>query len=212
MVEIAGTGIFVYCATFSFALSALSSDLLFIRFCLTLGFLFLVLNSLHLYASHGSYLTFPMTANTKFIDIPLLINYDAMCFEFIHLYSSCPWRTSSETLRSHRKGIVSILSITLWGLTPLQFQHILKHGGFVEYPPHHEIPACQTTLYLVLEGKVECRAKYNKQIFGRAFIKRSGEFFDIKLFNFFYPLVSTTPSSTPKRWHERNCLPGPRKG
>ena len=70
-------------------------------------------------------------------------------------------------------------------MTPLQFHCILKNGSFLELPPHTEVPNCRSTLYLVLKGKVSCIAKYKGNVFGKSFIRRSGEFFDIKLFNLF---------------------------
>ena len=128
-----------------------------------------------------------MTADTKVIDVPLLINMVLcalnlfICIRFV--LDERPRKRYNPTDRALFRYFQSRC-----GVTPLQFQHIVKHGSFVEYPPHHEIPACRTTLYLVLEGKVECRARYNKEIFGKTFMKRSGEFFDIKLFNFFLPV------------------------
>lgn len=71
------------------------------------------------------------------------------------------------------------------GLTGLHFQDILANGSFLELPPQTSVPDCASTLYLVLEGKVTCKAKFRGNIFGETFVKRSGEFFDIKLFNLF---------------------------
>eukprot|EP00934_Nitzschia_sp_Nitz4_P004448 Nitzschia sp. Nitz4//scaffold207_size38617//12358//13326//NITZ4_007675-RA/size38617-processed-gene-0.31-mRNA-1//1//CDS//3329541605//4438//frame0 len=71
------------------------------------------------------------------------------------------------------------------GLTPLQFQEILNHGEFIEFPAGAPIPACGCYLYLVLAGVVECRAQNKPNQPEYSFIKRSGQFFDIKLFNLF---------------------------
>ncbi|KAL3904061.1 MAG: hypothetical protein SGILL_010212 [Bacillariaceae sp.] len=70
-------------------------------------------------------------------------------------------------------------------MTPLQFKHVLKNGEFVEFPANTKIPKTGSTLYLILEGTVECKARFDGDVFGHSFVKRSGEFFDVKLFNLF---------------------------
>jgi hypothetical protein len=71
------------------------------------------------------------------------------------------------------------------GTTPLQFQCILQNGSFVTLPAQTVVPDTQCTLYLVCQGQVQCEAKFHDEAGAKSFFKRSGQFFDIKLFNLF---------------------------
>ena len=184
MARIADTSPYVYLATFFFVLSACSSDLLFLRFSLTFGFLFLVLASLTGHATDGSFTDMPLADGI--VDLTMLVNivlFGLNCFICARLIGDeCPRQTLSEQEQALFRFFQSRC-----GLTQLQFQSILDHGHFLELPAHTAVPDCQSgcTLYLVLQGKVSCHAKFNNNLFGKTFVKRSGQFFDIKLFNLF---------------------------
>jgi hypothetical protein len=72
------------------------------------------------------------------------------------------------------------------GVNRLQFDEILKQGQFLELDSDQEVPHVESTLYLVLEGVVECQTRFGGPEDGYdTFLKRSGQFFDIRLFNLF---------------------------
>jgi len=181
-VTIADTSPYLYLATFFFASSALSSDLLFIRLALACGFLFLILSSLSGYSKDGSFDNMPITDGV--VDIPMFVN---MILFLLHAFI-CARLLDDERPRARfndRERALFRFFQSRCGLTPLQFQQILRNGQFVELPAHTPVPDCHCTLYLVCEGKVHCRAKFHGDIFGKSFVTRSGQFFDIKLFNLF---------------------------
>jgi hypothetical protein len=182
MAEIAQISPYIYLATFFFALSAISSDLLFIRISLMGGFLFLVLASLSGQSSDGSFHDIPLA--NGMIDIPMFVN---MVLFFINLTIVLRLISDEQQhgkLTPEEEALFRFFQARS-GMTPLQFQHVLQNGEFVEFPPDSNVPKCASTLYLVMEGQVSCKAKFQGDFFSHNFIKRSGEFFDIKLFNIF---------------------------
>jgi hypothetical protein len=180
MAEIAKLSPYIYLATLFFALSAISSDLLFIRVSLSGGFLFLVLASISGYKSNGSFEYVPLS--NGIIDIPMFVNMILFCinsFIVIRLV---------RDERPHGKLTVEEESLFRFfharsGMSSLQFQHVLKNGEFVEFPPDTDVPKCASTLYLVVEGKISCNTQIRGDSVIHTFFKLSGEFFDIKLFN-----------------------------
>lgn len=184
MVEVAQISPFLYCSTAFFACSAISSDLLFIRFSLAGGFLFLILASLSGQSSDGSFSEMPLSDGI--LDIPVFVNMilfslnSYICLRLIR--DERPFYTKS--LSDEEMALFRFFQ-SRCGLTGLQFQHILANGEFLELPANTSVPNCASTLYLVLEGTVTCKAKFQGNVFGDTFVKRSGEFFDLKMFNLF---------------------------
>lgn len=184
MVGIAQISPYLYCSTTFFACSAISSDLLFIRFSLTGGFLFLILASLSGQSSDGRFTDIPLADGI--IDIPMFVNMILFSLNlFICMRLMQDERPFySKTLNEEEMALFRFFQ-SRCGVTPLQFKEILTNGQFLQLPANTDVPKCGSTLYLVLEGKVSCKAKFQGNIFGENFVKRSGEFFDIKLFNLF---------------------------
>lgn len=185
MVKVAVTSPYVYLATFCFAFSACTSDLLFIRFSLTLGFLSLVLASMSGYSADGSFTTIPLLTEgildvTMFVNAILFALNAFICIRLIKDERPCNIQSLTEEEMALYRFFHSRCGVTL-----LQFQEIRKHGQFLELPAHTNVPECKRVLYLVLEGKVVCEAKFPGNTCGKTFLKRSGQFFDIKLFNLF---------------------------
>ena len=184
MPEVAEISPFLYCSTAFFACSAISYDLLFIRFSLTGGFLFLILASLSGHSPDASFSNIPLAEGI--IDVTMLVNMILfslnlyICLRLIH--DERPFYTNS--LNDDEMALFRFFQ-SRCGLSPLQFEQILTNGEFLELPPNTAVPNCASTLYLILEGKVSCKAKFQGDIIGETFVKRSGEFFDIKLFNLF---------------------------
>lgn len=184
MGEIAQISPYIYCSTTFFACSAISSDLLFIRFSLTGGFLFLTLASLSGHSPDGSFQSIPLSEGI--FDIPMFVNMILLllnlfiCLRLIQ--DERPFYTRS--LNEEEMALFRFFH-SRCGLTGLHFQAILANGTFLELPPNTTVPHCSSTLYMVLEGKVSCKAKVRGDVFGETFFKRSGEFFDILLFNLF---------------------------
>ncbi|KAG7354067.1 NAD dependent epimerase/dehydratase family protein [Nitzschia inconspicua] len=180
MAEIASISPFIYVATFFFVLSAISSDLLFIRISLTGGFLFLVLASLSGQNSSGSFDYIPLSDGI--IDIPMFVNMALFCLNFTIVLRLIRDEQPHGKLTPDEEALFRFFQ-SRSGMTPLQFQYVLQNGEFVEFPPNTVVPKCASTLYLVIEGKVICKTTGNCS--NHTFFKRSGEFFDIKLFNLF---------------------------
>lgn len=151
---------------------------------LTGGFFFLILASLSGYSSNGSFADMPMADGIY--ELPLFVNMILFVLNFyicVRLIGDeRPFYISS--LNEEEMALYRFFQ-SRCGLGPLQFKEILSNGKFVELPAGTEVPHCSSTLYLVLEGKVSCKARLQDKFFGRTFEKRSGEFFDIKLFNLF---------------------------
>lgn len=180
---IADTSPYLYLATFFFALSALSSDLLFIRLALTCGFFFLVLSALSGFSKNGSFKNLPLADGT--IDVPMFINLVLFLLNaFICARLLRDEQGPNKHWNEQERALFRFFQARC-NVTPLEFQSILQNGRFVALPPHTEVPHTQDTLYLVCEGKVQCKAKFHHEFFGKSFVKRSGQFFDIKLFNLF---------------------------
>lgn len=182
MAEIAEVSPYLYLATMFFAVSAISSDLLFIRIALTGGFLFLVLASLSGFSSDGSFSEIPLSDGV--IDITMFVNMILCCLNMFIVLRLIDDERPHRKLNEEEMALFRFFQ-SRSGVTPLQFQSILENGEFLELSANAEVPKCSSTLYLVLEGKVSCRAKFSGEVFGHTFFKRSGEFFDIKLFNLF---------------------------
>jgi hypothetical protein len=185
MVQVAVTSPYAYLATFCFAFSACTSDLLSIRLTLTHGFLFLVLATMSGYSADGSFTTTPLYTD-GILDVTMLVNailFSLNAFICIRLIQDeRPYNVQSLT---EEEMALFRFFHSRCGVTLLQFRDIRKHGQFLELPAHTEVPDCQRVLYLVLEGKIACEAKFPGNTFGKKFLKRSGQFFDIKLFNLF---------------------------
>lgn len=184
MGEIAQISPYIYCSATFFTCSAISSDLLFIRFSLTGGFFFLILASLSGHSSDGSFSNIPLSDGIY--DIPMFVNMLLFSLNFYIcmrlIRDERPFY--SKSLNEEEIALFRFFQ-SRCGLTALQFKEILSNGQFLELPPNTAVPNCASSLYLVLEGKVSCKAKFQGNVFGESFVKRSGEFFDIKLFNLF---------------------------
>lgn len=193
MVTVADTSPYLYLATSCFALAALSSDLLFIRLALTFGFLFLVLASLSGQSQNGSFDTDTMPLAQGVVDVTMLVNF-LLCLLNVYV--------CVRLVRDDQEHALFHYFAARCGTTPLQFQCILQNGYFVTLPAQTVVPHTPCTLYLVCQGLVQCDAKYhpsssaqgeqdnnnNNNTGGgpaKSFFKRSGQFFDIKLFNLF---------------------------
>lgn len=181
MATIAPTSPYVYMATAFFVLSACSSDLLFIRSSLSFGFLGLVLAALSGYDPKGSFEEIPLSQGI--IDIPMLIN---MILFLLNVYicirlvlDEVPRRMDNE----EEQELFNFFQARC-GCTHVEFQEIYKNGRFLHLPKDSIVPNCRCRLYLVLEGQVKCQCKFHG-VSTVPFMKRSGEFFDIRMFNLF---------------------------
>jgi len=179
--QIANTSPYIYLATTFFATSALSSDLLVIRFALTNGFLFLVLATMSGHSSNGSFSKDAMPLINGVIDIPISINAClfilnlSICIRLIN--DECPKRK----LTKEEEALYRFFHCRC-GLNRLQFDDILDSGHFLQLNANENLTHVESTLYLVLQGQVQCYAQFGNEV-EHAFVKRSGQFFDIRLFN-----------------------------
>jgi hypothetical protein len=181
MVTVAPTSPYVYMATAFFCLSACSSDLLFIRASLVGGFLGLIMASLSGYNPNGSFEYIPLAAGI--IDIPMIIN---MMLFLLHIYicirlirDEMPRRIDDQ----EERALFNFFQARC-GTTFVEFQEIYKNGRFLNLPKDSKVPRCRCRLYLVIEGRVECSCKFH-DLPTSPFVKHSGEFFDIRMFNLF---------------------------
>jgi len=181
MPTIAPTSPYIYLATAFFSLSACSSDLLFIRFSLCFGFLGLVLAALSGYDPNGSFDNIPLADGI--IDIPMLINMVLLllnvfiCIRLIR--DEVPRRIENE----EEEALFNFFQARC-GTTHVEFREIFAHGRFLRLPKDSKVPRCRCRLYLVIEGQVECACLFHDSPTA-PFVKRSGEFFDIRMFNLF---------------------------
>lgn len=181
MAAVAPTSPYVYMAVFFFCLSACSSDLIFIRASLVGGFVGLVLAALSGYSPSGSFEFIPLAEGI--IDIPMFVNMGLCALNFyvcIRLIRDELW----TNIQDDDELALLFFFQARCGATDVEFQSIFKNGYFLDLPRDTEVSECRFRLYLVVEGKVECHCKFHGEP-TEPFIKRSGEFFDIRLFNLF---------------------------
>ena len=198
MVSITDESPYVYPATAFFALSAFSSDLLVIRASLTLGFLFLVLAAVSGFSLNGSFSSDTLPFQDGQINIPMIIN---ACLFFLNLFI-CLRLIGDEIFRkpsSDEEHAIFRFFQSRCGLTPLEFQQIVRHGQFMDLDADKQVPNVQSTLYLVLEGKIQCQTKFQEN---RKEVPKfcdllcvAPEVFDLMLYLFLYQRRTLIPSS-----------------
>jgi hypothetical protein len=145
------------------------------------GFLGLVLMVLSGYNPNGSFSYIPLSEGI--VDITMLINMVLCCLNaFI-----CVRLVRDElpvTFQDEEEKRLFYFFQARCGVTRVEFQEMFKNGCFIKLNEGDAVPRCRDNLYLVLEGKVHCQCKFG-HVPTEPFIKRSGEFFDIRLFNLF---------------------------
>ena len=193
------TSPYLYVATFFFALSACSSDLLFIRFSLSFGFVFLVLASLSGYATDGSFHYSPLL-DDGIVDVTMCVNAVLFLLNLFICARLIGDEFAGKKLSEQEMALFYFFRARC-GMNTLQFQHILKNGCFLDLPADTVVPDTDSVLYLILEGKVSCQVKFSGDRLDKVFLRRSGQFFDIKLFNLF----SLPVGFDDKEFHAKTC-------
>lgn len=181
MPTIADISPYVYMATAFFVLSGFSSDLLSIRASLVFGFLGLVLAALSGYNPQGSFSYIPLSEGI--IDVAMLINAVLFLLNAFICVRLVRDEMSGSFQDSKEENLFNFFQARC-GMTRIEFDEIYKNGRFLKLDKGSVVPKCRENLYLVLEGKVHCHCKFGG-IPTDPFVKRSGEFFDIRLFNIF---------------------------
>lgn len=182
MVQIADTSPFLYFAVFFFVFSSFWSDLICIRVSLTFGFLGLVLAGLSGNNSTGSFANMPLTQGI--IDLTTIFNI------FLFAQNACiSYRLIMDEVHlDERTGDEEEALFHYFhsrcNMTPLHFREIYSRGKIVELEANQAVPNCHRTLYLLIEGRVKCNCIINGHR-TEDFVKRSGEFFDIRMYNIF---------------------------
>ena len=150
------------------------------------GFLFLVLNSISGMSMDGSFSTDTLVFANGKIQITLIVQALLFLLNLVVCSRFISDEIPKRKLTEEERALYQFFHCRC-GLTRLQFDEILKHGHFTELESNKEVPNLESTLYLVLEGMVECSTSFFSETEeGQdAFLKRSGQFFDIKLFNLF---------------------------
>lgn len=69
----------------------------------------------------------------------------------------------------------------------LEFSEIYERGCWLELAANQELPDCRQRLYLVVQGLVNCSACYDG-VWTHNITKRSGDLFDFRLLNVFFPI------------------------
>ena len=177
---------YIYAATACFAGAALSSDLLVVRSALMGGFFFLVLNSTSGMSMDGSFSKDTLVLVNGKIQITLIVQALLFLLNLVVCSRFISDEIPKRKLTEEERALYQFFHCRC-GLTRLQFDEILKQGHFIELESNKDVPNLESTLYLVLEGMVECSTSFFSETEeGQdAFLKRSGQFFDIKLFNLF---------------------------
>ena len=181
MATIAPTSPYVYMATAFFFLSACSSDLLFIRIALSMGFFGLVMAALSGYSIDGSFDYIPLSEGI--IDIPMFINMILFCLN-VYICIRLIRDEMGRRLDSDDERALYYFFQARCGTTHVEFQDIYKNGKFLDLNKDEMVPKCRCRLYLVCEGVVECNCEFHGEPTA-PFLKHSGEFFDIRMFNLF---------------------------
>jgi hypothetical protein len=181
MATTAPTSPYIYMATAFFVLSACSSDLLFIRIALSMGFLGLVLASLSGFSTDGSFGYIPLSEGI--IDITMFINMILFCLN-VYICIRLIRDEMGRRLGSDEERALYNFFQARCGTTHVEFQEIYKNGKFLLLKKDEKVPKCRCRLYLVCEGLVECSCEFNGEQTA-PFMKHSGEFFDIRMFNLF---------------------------
>jgi hypothetical protein len=177
---------YIYAATAFFAGAALSSDLLFVRSALMMGFFFLVLTSLSGGSLDGSISMDTLLFVNGKIEITPIVNACLFLLNLVVVSRFISDEIPKGKLNEEERALYQFFNCRC-GLTRLQFDEILKQGQFLEMDADVEVPFVESTIYLVLEGVVECHTRFSEETKAKfdTFLKRSGQFFDIKLFNLF---------------------------
>jgi hypothetical protein len=152
------------------------------------GFLFLVLSALTGYSRTGAFHNSVPLVQEGIVDIPMFVNAILCLLNAIICVRLVQDEAKSTRCYNAQEQALFRFFKSRCGCNPLQFQHILECGQFLDLPANTVIPHCATSLYLVLQGKIECSATYSSSDGSTRtnyFLKRSGQFFDVKLFNLF---------------------------
>lgn len=184
-VSLVGTSPYVYAAICCFFLSTASSDLLVIRLALTHAYFLMVLAAWSGYSSDGSFSSETVPFADGSIDLALIF-YTILC-----IWNAGACFCLLDDLRPRKK--LPLLDQTLYnffrrrcGVTRVEFDEIRRQGHFLELGADEQVPNTDSTLYLVLEGLVECETKgRHPRRVATMFPKRSGQFFDLKHLNIF---------------------------
>eukprot|EP00550_Attheya_septentrionalis_P001794 CAMPEP_0198283366 /NCGR_PEP_ID=MMETSP1449-20131203/2981_1 /TAXON_ID=420275 /ORGANISM="Attheya septentrionalis, Strain CCMP2084" /LENGTH=424 /DNA_ID=CAMNT_0043979951 /DNA_START=163 /DNA_END=1437 /DNA_ORIENTATION=- len=208
MVTLAVTSPYMYVATGFFGLSSVTSDLLLIRINLSLAYAFLVLAAGSGYTKDGSFgESAPLRQNI--VDLSFWFNLVLFCGHFtvtcrlIH-DEVWPLLQDRHQRRKQRLQIINTSSSdggpsisssdreslfyffrARCGMTRIEFDLIYAQGEWLTLHGRNvEVPACACRLYLTVDGVLDCQACYFDK-WSQVFSKRSGQFFDVKLFNVF---------------------------
>jgi hypothetical protein len=182
MTQLADTSPFLYFATFFFVFSCFWSDLICIRASLTLGFLGLVLAGLSGYDSKGSFANMPLSEGT--IDLTTIFNLFLFSLNACISYRLIMDEVQLDERTGEEEQALFDYFQSRCNITPLHFREIYKRGKIIELEANKVVPDCHRTLYLLIEGRVKCNCIINGNR-SEDFVKRSGEFFDIRMYNIF---------------------------
>jgi hypothetical protein len=183
MAKIADNSPFLYFAVFFFVFSSFWSDLICIRVSLTLGFLGLVLAGLSGHDSKGSFSNMPLSEGI--IDLTTIFNFILFvlnaCISYRLIMDEVPIK--NDRTGEEEQALFSYFQ-SRCNMTPLHFRELYKRGKIIELEANQKVPNCHRTLYLLIEGRVKCNSIINGNRC-EDFVKRSGEFFDIRMYNIF---------------------------
>ena len=170
-----------YLSTIFFFLATTTSDLLLIRLALTNAYFWLVVAALSGRVPSGSFADPPILRGE--IDVTAIINSIIFLAHAANVTLLIADDCSSRPRDPEDRPLLNFFS-NRCGLTAAEFKDFRKHGRWVSVREGQPIPECDRHLYLVVEGVVDCKIvdmgshKYS-------ITKRSGQFFDFKLFNIF---------------------------
>lgn len=182
MVELAETSPYLYASTAFFVLGSFFSDLLCIRFFLTLGFLGLCLAGLSGFDSSGSFQDMPLS--NGIIDITLLVNLCLFALNTLIVVRLVRDEMPGPEMTDPDQEALFHFFQSRCGLRRVQFDPIYQHGNIVSVKKGQVLPDGHRKLFLVMEGRVSCYCIFHG-VRSDDFLKRSGEFFDIRMFNLF---------------------------
>lgn len=186
-VSLLETSPYTYAAIGCFFVSSCSSDLLVIRTALMIAFVLLTLAAWSGHSPDGSFSSDTMPFVDGSIDLSLIL------YTILYAWNLVAWVSLLDDIRPRRK-LLSPNDQALYyffqrrcGLTRVEFDEIRSYGEYLEIGSNKEVPNTDSTLYLILEGLVECETieRHNPRTVAAMFPKRSGQFFDLKLFNIF---------------------------
>ena len=171
---------YLYLSTIFFFFSTITSDLLLVRIALMTAYFWLVVSAFSGNVPSGSFADTPISRGE--IDITAIINSIILLAHAANVTMLIADDCSRRPREPEDRSLLNFFT-NRCGLTTAEFKDFRKHGRWLSVKAGQPIPGCDRHLYLVVEGVADCNVDMGSHEV--RLTKRSGQFFDLKLFNAF---------------------------